>query len=137
MSVYFAQAGAYIKIGYSSNPISRVATVTLSGRRPKTLPRGAEANLIGWVPGGRELEAEMHRRFAGDHVAGEWFYLDPEVAREVIWADPRGVDIRRMSALAVFTAMANPDLTRDDMARAGVPIDPKPLLPFWNFGEAS
>lgn len=138
MSVYFAQAGAYIKIGYSGDPISRVATVTMNGRRPETLPRGAEATLLGWVPGNRELEAELHRRFAADHVAGEWFYLDPEVARGAIWADPRGVDIHRMSAMAVFAAMEFPEATRDELAAAGVQIEAGDLAEFMKtFGRAA
>lgn len=116
MSVYFAQSGAYVKIGYSADPISRVSTVTTSGARPVDLPRGADARLLGWVPGDRDALP----------LAGEWFYLDPAVVRALIWADPHGVDVARMSALAVFVACANPDWSRDQIGQAGVRVEAAP-----------
>jgi hypothetical protein len=122
MAVYFASAGAYIKIGYSAKPEQRIGTVTVNGKRPADVRRGAAVDLLGWVPGDREREAQTHRRFAADHVAGEWFYLEPSTVRDLIWSDPRGVDIRRMSAWAVYAAMKHPELTRDELAAAGVPI---------------
>lgn len=134
MSVYFAAAGPYIKIGYSADPIARASTVTTAGKRPATLPRATPTHLIGWIPGDRAVEAAMHQRFAADHVAGEWFYISADMVRDLIWADPRGVDMRRMSAMAVFTAQARPEATREQMELAGIPVEAKPFNPdtFWS-----
>lgn len=123
MSVYFAQAGPYIKIGYSADPLTRVDSVTISVERPDDLPKGADVDLIGWVGGGRRRESAMHREFARDHVAGEWFYLDRDVVVDLIWADPHGIDFHGMSARAALAARKHPDLTRDQLAQAGVPIE--------------
>jgi hypothetical protein len=123
MSVYFAAAGGYGKIGYSTDPIGRTSTVTLNGERPADISRGADVRLIGWVPGGRREEAQWHRRFAADHVAGEWFYIDPDLVSGLIWDDPCGVDLERMSALAVFAANAHPGISREQISAAGIPVN--------------
>ena len=122
MAVYFAQSGAYIKIGYSRDPIARSTTITRTGTRPDDIPFNADVHLIGWVPGDRWRETEYHGRFTDGRVAGEWFYLDPEVAHEWIWADPRGVDVQRMSAWAVLVMDRDPSLTRDDLEAASIPV---------------
>lgn len=126
MSVYFAQAGAHIKIGYSADPIKRVASVTRNGTRPSDVARFADADLLGWVPGDHAAEAAWHRRFAADHVAGEWFYLDPATVRDLIWADPCGIDLERMSALAVIAAHRHPGVSREQLAAAGIPVEANP-----------
>lgn len=122
MSVYFAEAGGYIKIGYSRDPIGRSATITTSGTRPTDLPRGAEVDLIGWMPGSTWREGAFHAQHIETRVAGEWFRLDREYVHGLIWQDPHGVDLHRMSAIAVFCALKYPHLTRDQLASAGVPI---------------
>lgn len=127
MSVYFAQSGPYVKVGYSAEPLERCSTVTINVRRPKDLARGADVDLLGWIPGDREVEEAWHRRFAADHVAGEWFYLDPAAFRDLIWADPRGVDLYRMSAVAVFAAVAHPELSRADLHTGGIAVEATPL----------
>ena len=132
MSVYFATAGGYMKIGYSADPIARVGTVTTNGARPADLPRATPATLLGWVPGKRAEESALHRRFAADRIAGEWFRIDPDVIRDLIWSDPSGIDVQRMSALAVLTACKYPDVTREQIEQAGVPVEGAelPLLDF-------
>lgn len=125
MSVYFAAVGGYVKIGYSADPIGRTSTVTVNAKRPTDVPRGADAQLIGWVPGERDEEARWHRSFAADHVAGEWFYIDPDVVSQLIWADPCGIDLDRMSALAVLAANAHPGISREEIAAAGIPVNAK------------
>ena len=123
MSVYFAQAGPYVKIGHSRRPFSRVSTITTSGKRPADLPRATDVTFLGWVPGDTWVEGKWHARFIADRVAGEWFYLDPAIVRAAIWADPCGIDMQRMSAAAVFTADKSPGVTRDEIAAAGIPIE--------------
>lgn len=127
MSVYFAEAGPYIKIGYSADPISRVSTITTSGTRPADLPRKAEASLIGWLPGERKEEQDWHRFFSRQRVEGEWFTLDRDVIEDLIWADPFGISIRRMSAIAVFVACKHPNLTREQMALLGIQVEAPPV----------
>lgn len=122
MSVYFAEAGGYIKIGYSHDPIGRSATITTSGTRPSDLPRGAGVDLIGWVPGDHWREGSIHAQFVDSRVRGEWFRLDREAMHELIWQDPHGVDLHRMSASAVFCALNYPHFTRDELESAGVRI---------------
>lgn len=123
MSVYFAEAGGYTKIGYSHDPIKRSTSLTRRGVRPDDLPYGAKANLIGWIPGDTWTEGSIHGRFMDRRVKGEWFNLiDREQIEGLIWDDPRGVSIRRMSAFAVLMADKHPALTRDELEAAGVPI---------------
>lgn len=123
MSVYFAQAGRYIKVGYSADPIGRSTTVTRNGRRPADLPRLADTRLLGWIPGGLLREAQIHDAFADRRVDGEWFSIDELEVRDLIWSDPFGVDIQRMSALAVFASIKYPEWTRDEIAAAGIRIE--------------
>jgi hypothetical protein len=59
MSVYFAQKGDLIKIGWSQSVRSRITSL--------------KARMIGVHPGGRDVEAAVHARFAHLRVAGEWF----------------------------------------------------------------
>lgn len=127
MSVYFIEAGPYMKIGFSDDPIARAESVTRLGKRPDDLPREAAVELIGWIPGDRKAEARMHQRFARLRVAGEWFWSEREQAAELIWADPRGVDIHRMSALAVFAMHKHPTLTRAEVELAGIGVLAVPL----------
>jgi hypothetical protein len=126
MSVYFAEAGGYVKIGYSADPASRMTTVTRNGTRPADLPYGTRATLLGWIPGDRKREASLHRRFVGLWAAGEWFRLDVDEIRDLIWSDPRGVDMERMTAMAVSVAMDYPTLTREQIASAGIRIEAPP-----------
>lgn len=128
MSVYFATSGGLLKIGYSVNPFSRVGTITRLGTRPDRIPLDAPAELIGFIPGDVEVERGLHRRFAEQYVAGEWFDLDPAVAAEAIWADERGIDIQRMSMMAVLLMWRHPHLTRDEAASVlGTSVEAAPL----------
>lgn len=126
MSVYFATSGPYLKIGFSADPLRRIATVTTAGTRPSDLPRATDADLIGWIPGDREAEATWHRHFAADHVAGEWFYLERRVAEEIIWDDPCGIDIHRMSALAVMAADRYDGISRAELDAMGIIVEAAP-----------
>jgi hypothetical protein len=122
MSVYFVQAGDYIKIGHSEDPIARSATVTRLGIRPSDLPYGADADLIGWIPGDTWRERTLHVEHLATRVAGEWFHLDREYVRDLIWRDPAGVDLHRMTAVAVMACRRSPGLLRDELKAAGVRV---------------
>lgn len=122
MSVYFIESGLYMKIGFSKDPFSRDVTVTRNGTRPDDLPFDSDTDMIGWIPGDRKVEKRMHERFAHLRVAGEWFWSEREQAAEIIWADPHGVDIHRMSAQAVFAMHRYPALSRAELEAAGIPV---------------
>lgn len=59
MSVYFAQRQGLIKIGHSRSVPNRVCAL--------------KSELLGAVPGGKEIETELHTRFSHLRVKGEWF----------------------------------------------------------------
>ncbi len=67
MSVYFAQrkTNGLIKIGWSRSVKVRMSAV--------------RAKVIGAVPGEREVELSLHKRFAHLRVRGEWFKPDDEL----------------------------------------------------------
>jgi hypothetical protein len=69
--VYFIQAGIYgpIKIGHTSTSVATRRDNMQVGC-PEVL------YLLGTLPGGPELEAELHARFAEHHLRGEWFNLN-------------------------------------------------------------
>lgn len=123
MSVYFIESGPYMKIGFSNDPFERNSTVTRNGKRPDDLPFDHETDLIGWIPGDRKVERRLHKQFEDIRVAGEWFWSEREKVAALIWDDPRGVDLHRMAASAVFTMRKYPTLTRADLASAGLAVD--------------
>jgi hypothetical protein len=53
----------------------KIGVATSAPHRLKKLQCGTGERLclLATVPGDHELEAELHRRFAGDRVRGEWF----------------------------------------------------------------
>lgn len=124
MSVYFAKVGEYVKIGYSHDPMARSTTITRTGARPDDIEFNARVDFIGWIPGDVWRERELHVQHLEHRATGEWFRIDRKVAEDLIWADPRGVDVKRMSALAVFACIRHPELTRDEIEAAGIPVAP-------------
>jgi hypothetical protein len=73
--IYFAQAdvSGQIKIGYHGG--------TDANDRLRELQTGCPTKLIllGTIPGEKETEADLHRRFAFAHAHGEWFNPVPEL----------------------------------------------------------
>ena len=70
--VYFIQSGGdsgKIKIGVSRGVRSRLAALQTSSGEP--------LRLLATVPGDRELERELHRKFAAHRRSGEWFDAAP------------------------------------------------------------
>lgn len=67
--VYFVEdATGAVKIGYSASIKNRLASL-----------RTGSANALRvllLLRGGRELEAELHRKFARQRLSGEWFRKD-------------------------------------------------------------
>lgn len=72
--VYLVQAGANgpIKIGFSEDPQRRLTELQRNQAPP--------LRLLATLPGGREEEARLHRRFAEHRYEGtEWFAPVPEL----------------------------------------------------------
>lgn len=69
--VYFARAGARIKIGWSRQVATRLAQLQTGNAAP--------IELLGVLPGARSRERELHERFADARVSGEWFEATPEL----------------------------------------------------------
>ncbi len=65
--IYFIQAGlgGPIKIGMAGDIAVRLETLQIAHHEVLT--------LLGVMPGYRPTEREVHRRFAVDHIRGEWY----------------------------------------------------------------
>ncbi|MBL0245569.1 MAG: GIY-YIG nuclease family protein [Rhodoferax sp.] len=65
-NIYFIQdVLGNIKIGFARNVQSRIETLQTANSSP--------LRLIGSINGNKSKEAELHRRFAGARIRGEWF----------------------------------------------------------------
>lgn len=98
MSVYFAQVGRYIKVGYSENPERRVRNLWKSGTRygrpadcPLDTPR-----LLASIPGSLNREAECHSALA-DFAVGCEFFVDEPPVRDFIAAVVAGESIKHIA----------------------------------------
>lgn len=69
--IYFAEAGNYIKIGYSKNWKDRLRS--LYGSSPLTI------NVLHVSPGTPAKERALHRKFAHCRAHGEWFHKSPDL----------------------------------------------------------
>ncbi len=101
--IYFAEAEglARIKIGFTDETDSEVRMKALKTGCPVPL------NVLRTIPGERELEKELHRRFAACHIHGEWFHASPEILEFItssLKTDPTGPGSNvRFVAIKVMT----------------------------------
>lgn len=81
MSVYFAQVGPYIKVGFSRNPERRVRRLFCSATEgpPGTPHDLASRRLIRHIDGSKTTERLIHDALADFRVQTEWFLDEPEV----------------------------------------------------------
>lgn len=68
MSVYFATDGERIKIGFSSNPYARRASLSSQIKRKVT--------ILAILDGDRSAERKFHKRFGRLSVGREWFKFE-------------------------------------------------------------
>jgi hypothetical protein len=66
--VYFIRAGDAIKIGRTANLAGRLRSLATASAVP--------LELLASMPGGRDLEAWLHRQWRHLHLRGEWFRAD-------------------------------------------------------------
>lgn len=70
--IYYVRTDGKVKIGYSADVRQRM----------RSYP--PESGLLAVHPGTRDLEADMHRRFAGSRAAGrEWFRETPDLVEHI------------------------------------------------------
>lgn len=67
-NVYFVRVGDFVKIGFASNPKSRI--LELSNRCPY------EFSLLATITGDKTDERKLHRRFESLRHRGEWFRFE-------------------------------------------------------------
>lgn len=81
--VYFVwrKLDGRIKIGTTTNLTRRVSTFRCNFGR---------VEVVATLPGGRAMEAELHRRFARAREFGEWFAPDVELVLWVARINPEG-----------------------------------------------
>ena len=69
--IYFISDGEYLKIGYTSGDVeTRISALQIGNAR--------KLQLVGYIDGGRETEAILHRVFHEFNVGGEWFLYNLE-----------------------------------------------------------
>lgn len=83
MSVYFAQVGPHIKIGFSRNPERRVRRLFASATRydlpPGTPTDLASRHLIRYIDGDLGTERAVHVALEDFSLGNEWFADEPQV----------------------------------------------------------
>lgn len=80
--VYFIGAvGGPIKIGRALDPKAR--------RRDLQVGSDRQLLLLATIPGGREMEKTLHRRFAASHVRGEYYLASPDLLM-LVWEAAAG-----------------------------------------------
>lgn len=89
--IYFIQAGdgGPIKVGFTHGPISSRMS-SLQAACPDVL------SLLATTDGDRKTEAELHVRFAQDHIRGEWFA--PSILPHIYEFAPVSEENERISA---------------------------------------
>jgi Meiotically up-regulated gene 113 len=107
--VYFVRAGDAIKIGRTAHLGARLRALATASAVP--------LELLAVVPGGRQLEARLHRRWRHLRLRGEWFRADEALVRHARGqatgpAPPtpaeaaRAADLRRVLAVLVPADLA-------------------------------
>ena len=83
MSVYFIQAGRYVKVGFSDNPERRFRRLFASNTAyssPHDVPRDlASRTLLKVIDGDKNAEARIHIALDQFRVGTEWFIDEPEL----------------------------------------------------------
>lgn len=69
--VYFIKCGKRVKIGHAMDPRSRLRDLQVGN------PEKLELLMV--IEGGRRTECEIHKRFAEQRLAGEWFRIEGDL----------------------------------------------------------
>jgi hypothetical protein len=89
--VYFIvdRQESIVKIGVSMSPENRLRSLRTSN------PRLLE--LAATLPGGYDLERQLHERYAKHRIKGEWFQLTPGILRQI---ESSKAQVRRAQKMA-------------------------------------
>jgi hypothetical protein len=73
--------GDKIKIGYTTNPGERIATLRTASP--------VELRILAVFRGTKSDEAMLHEHFAAHRIHGEWFKMNPELRQFIkrVWED--------------------------------------------------
>lgn len=66
--VYFIKSGPRVKIGFSTDVISRLSNLKVGNPN--------DTKLLAAIPGTEDTEAYFHKMFASYREQGEWFLID-------------------------------------------------------------
>ena len=137
MAVYFIRAATgEIKIGHAKDPLKRLNDLQTGQPAP--------LRLLATMPGGVEVERELHDRFAEFHLQGEWFFaterllgfieglvyaadtkeiFDELVSRES--HDALAAEIARDQTYGLDPFCSDEDMQRFDAEYGALPGDPR------------
>ena len=76
MAIYLARSQGYYKIGFSNDPLKRLAELQVGN------PSSIE--LVGTIPGTFLEERRLHTLFKGKRIRGEWFALSDEDVQSIL-----------------------------------------------------
>ncbi|HYS41936.1 MAG TPA: GIY-YIG nuclease family protein [Pseudonocardiaceae bacterium] len=77
--VYFVERDGFVKIGYSSDLVKRLAAIGRGNSMPAGMSVGP-VRLLATMPGARPKEGYLHRNFDYLRLGGsEWFLLDNDL----------------------------------------------------------
>jgi hypothetical protein len=110
--IYLVRSGDRIKIGHAGSASrARARFNAIRDASP------VEVELLGVIDGSRDDEQELHRRFAGSRLHGEWFMATPELLSVAATSGPLN------SALPPNINLPLPDemLEAIDQARGDIP----------------
>ena len=65
MSIYVLRSDNLVKVGFTDDLRQRVQSIIAAVPVP--------VEFVGHMPGGRDVEAHLHERFAAHRFSGEWF----------------------------------------------------------------
>ncbi len=97
--IYVVAAGDAVKIGWAANPERRLAELNVGTPYAHS--------LVGFIPGEKIRERELHRKFRPWRVRGEWYHNKDDVADFSSSLPPYSPPLRRriqhqMSAVTVL-----------------------------------
>ncbi len=122
--IYFVGTSdsSFVKIGFSTKPRRRF--LELGALRPSPFA----LDLLGWIPGDRALEAELHERFKVERDNGEWFKFSERLKAfigglHLLRLDPEPV----VSIASVARSTAEKNLQMSELGKKGGPARAKAL----------
>jgi hypothetical protein len=73
--VYFVRGGDAVKIGRTGNLAARLKALATASAVP--------LEVLAALPGGRDLEVQLHRRWQHLRLKGEWFRATPDLLADI------------------------------------------------------